>query len=316
MKKKNLLFTLLVLVLVFTFVACNNEQTTDKVETTEKVETPEEPAFKGKYIVEADYVKEHHADDNVILLDARGEEAAKKGTIEGAITTTWQNLSNIEDATKGDYDWGLILEPELLSKKLSELGLSKDKEIILFAEGPKGWGEDGRILWTLRAAGYENLKMVNGGLKALLDAGLTKSKDIKKLDPVEVTIEALDYENVINTKEVEAEFDDYIMLDVREDKEYNGGVHYGEAKGGRLPGAIQVRFIDLFDADGYLKSNEELTSLFESANIKKTDKVVAYCTSGIRSAYTQLVMEMLDYEFVKNYEGSYNTWCVHNEVEN
>ncbi|MBZ2174380.1 hypothetical protein K8M07_03875 [Schnuerera sp. xch1] len=310
MKIKKLLFLVLAFVLTFSMVACSNEQATNNEGTSK------ESVFTGKYIVDANYVKEHYGDDNVILMDARGEEATKKGTIEGAITTTWQNLSNIENAKKGDYDWGLILEPEVLSKKLGELGLSKDKEIILFAEGPKGWGEDGRILWTLRAAGYENVRMVDGGLKALQDIGLPKSKDVKKLDPVEVAIDALDYEHVINTKELEVSYDDYIMLDVREDKEYNGGVHYGEAKGGRLPGAIQVRFIDLFDSDGYLKSNEEITSLFENANIKKTDKVVAYCTSGIRSAYTQLIMEMLDYEVVKNYEGSYNTWCVHNEVEN
>ena len=61
---------------------------------------------------------------------------------------------------------------------------------------------------------------------------------------------------------------------------------------------------------------DKIESMFEDANIKKTDKVVAYCTSGIRSAYTQLIMEMLDYEVVKNYDGFYNTWCVHNEVEN
>lgn len=307
--KKGLLIVLAI-VLTFSMVACSNEQAASK-EITSK-----ESVFTGKYIVDANYVKDNYENDNIILMDARGEEAAKKGTIEGAVTTTWQNLSNIENATKGDYDWGIILEPEILSKKLGDLGLSKDKEIILFAEGPKGWGEDGRILWTLKAAGYENLKMVDGGLKALQDIGLPKSKDVKKLDPVEVEIDELDYEHVINTKELEVSYDDYVILDVREDKEYNGGVHYGEAKGGRLPGAIQVRFIDIFDSDGYLKSNEEITSMFEDANIKKTDKVLHYCTSGIRSAYTQLIMEMLDYEVTKNYEGSYNTWCVHNEVEN
>lgn len=304
MKIKKALFLVLAVILTFSMVACNSE-------TVSK-----ESVFTGEYIVDANYVKEHYEDDNVILMDARGEEAAKKGTIEGAITTTWQNLSNIEGAEKGDYDWGLILEPQVLSKKLGELGLSQDKEIILFAEGPNGWGEDARILWTLKAAGYENLKMVDGGLQALEAVGLNKSKDIKKLDPVEVEIDTLDYERVINTKELETSFDDYIILDVREDKEFNGGVYYGEAKGGHLPGAVQVKFVDLFDSDGYLKSNEEITSMFEDANIKKTDKVVAYCTSGIRSAYTQLIMEMLDYQVVKNYDGSYNTWCVHNEVEN
>lgn len=315
MKGKRWFSLLLIISLAFSMMACSIKQTAkgpDKNENGTKVKASE---FTGKYIVDADYVKEHYEDDNVILLDARGEEVAKKGTIEGAITTTWQNLSNTENAKIGDYDWGLILEPEILSGKLGELGLSKDKEIIIFAEGPKGWGEDGRILWTLRAAGYENLRMVNGGLGALQDVGLPKSKNIKKLESVEVKIDKLDYEYVINTEELENSYEDYVIIDVREDKEFNGGVFYGEAKGGRLPGAIQVKFVDLFDSGGYLKPNTEIVTLFENANINKTDKIVAYCTAGIRSAYAQLILEMLDYGVTKNYDGSYYTWCAHNEVE-
>lgn len=308
---------LLALCMAVLLAACNPPSSTTEANATETAatEATETTRFAGTYIVDAAYVKEHLSDDNVVLVDARGEEAARKGTIEGAVTTTWQNLSNIENVKKGDYEWGKILEPAALSKKLSDLGWAKDKEYIFFAEGPKGWGEDGRLLWTLRAAGYQNLKMVDGGLKALQDAGLPSANEVKALEPVEVTVDALDYNHVINTKELETDLDDYVLLDVREDKEYQGEVLYGEAKGGRLPGAIQVRFTDMFDADGYLKSNEELTALFEGANIKKTDRIIAYCTSGIRSAYSQLVLEMLDYEVTKNYEGSYNTWCVHNDVE-
>lgn len=306
MKNKKCLLLVIVFVLTFSLLACTSEKTAGEVK---------ESKFTGEYIVDANYVKEHYEDDNIILLDARGEKTAKKGTIEGATAIDWQALSNIENAEKGDYDWGLILEPELLSEKLSELGLSKDKEIIMFAEGPDGWGEDGRILWTLRAAGYENLKMVDGGIKALKDIGLAKSKDIKKFEAVEVKVDELDYEHVINTKELEESYEDYVIVDVRADKEFNGGVFYGEAKGGHLPGAIQVRFTDLFDSDGYLKSNDEIASLFENKDVQKGDKLVTYCTSGIRSAYSQLILEMLDYDVTKNYDGSYNTWCANNEVE-
>lgn len=313
MKKRDLLIVfLLSLVMVLALTACGDQA--QKAEATEAAQVAG-PAFTGKYIVEAGYVKDHISDENVILVDARGEETARKGTIEGATATTWQYLSNVENAAMGDYDWGVILEPEALSQKLSSLGWAKDKEIIFFAEGPKGWGEDGRLLWTLLAAGYENVKMVNGGLKALEDAGLPTAKEVKVLEPVEVTVDTLDRTRVINTKELEETYKDYVIVDVRADEEYGGAVLYGEAKGGKLPGAIQVRFTDMFDADGYLKSNEDLTAMFESANIKKTDKVTAYCTAGIRSAYMQLVLEMLDYEHSKNYEGSYYTWCVNNEVE-
>lgn len=309
MKVKKLLAVLLGVVLAFSLIGCNSQTASNGGGELK------ESVFTGEYIVDANYVKDHYEDDNVILIDARGEDAAKKGTIEGALAINWQYFSNVEDVEKGDYEWGLILEPKILSERVGELGLSKDKEIILFSNGPEGWGDDGRILWTLYAAGYEDLKMVDGGINALQAAGLPQSRDIAKLEPVEVEIDELNYEHVINTVELEEDFDDYVLVDVREDEEYEGQVLYGEAEGGRIPGAIQVRYVDLFDEDGYLKSNDEITKLFEDANIQKTDKVVAYCTSGIRSAYSQLILEMLDYDVTMNYAGSYNTWCVHNEVE-
>ena len=58
--------------------------------------------FEGKYIVTADYVKENL--DDIIVVDARGEDEAKKGTVKGAVATTWQYLATCEDGEAGDGD--------------------------------------------------------------------------------------------------------------------------------------------------------------------------------------------------------------------
>ena len=55
--------------------------------------------------------------------------------------------------------------------------------------------------------------------------------------------------------------------------------------------------------------------MLEEAGVSKDDKIVAYCTGGIRSAYTQMVLEMFGYENTWNYDQSYWRWCVVNEVE-
>ena len=59
--------------------------------------------FEGKYVVTADYVKENL--DDIIIVDARGEDEAKKGTVKGAVATTWQYLANCEDGEAGDANW-------------------------------------------------------------------------------------------------------------------------------------------------------------------------------------------------------------------
>lgn len=272
-------------------------------------------AFSGKYIVDAQYVLAHKDDANVLLVDARGEDAAKGGTIEGAIAVVWQMFADVANGAAGDPMWGTVLAPEALSKALSDTGISPDKEVILFSNAQNGWGDDGRILWELVSAGFPNVKMVDGGYDAMAAAGVPTVKGAAACTPAEVTITALDETHTINTDALAADYDSYKIVDVRADEEYEGQTLYGEAAGGHLPGAIHIRYTDLFRDDCTLKSNDELIALFEAAGLTKTDKIVTYCTAGIRSAYMQLVLEMCGFENTWNYDESYYRWCACQDVE-
>lgn len=76
-----------------------------------------------------------------------------------------------------------------------------------------------------------------------------------------------------------------------------------------------MAYTELFRENGTLKSNEELTRLFEKKGLEKEDKIVTYCTGGIRSAYMQLVMEMCGYQTTYSYGQSYWRWAVVGDVE-
>jgi thiosulfate/3-mercaptopyruvate sulfurtransferase len=274
-------------------------------------------AFTGEYLVTADYVVEHMKDDNVLLVDCRGADKAAKGTIEGAIATTWQELCTCDDSygSQGDEGWGKIPEADDLAKRLAALGMTKDKEIILLGQTLSGWGDDGRVLWELVAAGYTDVKMVDGGIDAVEEAGAATQKGAS--DPVagEVTIDSIDNTHVITTDELMDNYDDYKVVDVRTEEEYKGATKYNEAQGGHLPGAIFIPYTSLFREDGTLISQADIEAVLEEAGISKDDKIVTYCTGGIRSAYAQLVFEMAGYENTFNYDQSFWRWAVVGDVE-
>lgn len=313
MKKKALLLVFSFALGIIGFMGCGAEEKPTETDGGKKEEIVRSEAFSGAAVVDAEYVKENL--EQIILIDARGEEAAAKKTIKGAITTTWQYLATCEDGKPGDENWGCILDPERLSERLGELGLSQDKEIVLFSNAQDGWGEDGRIAWELFAAGYKEVKIVDGGIDAMVEAGLETQKGAEIPVPTEVKIDTIDETHIINTKELADNIEEYKIVDVRTDEEYEGQVLYGEAKGGRIPGAIQIRYTDLFNEDHTIKSNEEIIALYEEAGIMKEDKIVTYCTSGIRSAYAQVILEMCGFENVKNYDESYKRWCIVEDVE-
>lgn len=306
---KKIISIIMVTVMVLSMSACAAPVAQEAAPAEEKA------AFTGKYIVNAQYVMDHMKDENVLIVDARGEDAAKGGTVEGAVAAIWQQFASVSDGEAGDPMWGTILDTDRLSAALSAAGISQDKEIILFAAAQNGWGDDGRILWELVAAGFPNVKMVDGGYDALVAAGVPTVKGAAAYTPADVTVTAIDETHVINTDALVADYDSFKVVDVRADEEYDGGTLYGEVKGGHLPGAIHIRFTDLFNEDCTLKSNDEISAMFEEAGIAKTDKIVTYCTAGIRSAYMQLILEMCGFENSMNYDESYYRWCACQDVE-
>ena len=242
---------------------------------------------------------------------------SNKETIKGAAATSWQALGTCEDkyGKQGDENWGKVPQPAELSKKLSNLGLDPNKEIVLLGETLGGWGEDARVLWELRVAGYTNLKMVDGGYEALVNAGAETQKGPSKLDKVDVKIDKLDMTHDMETEELQKNYKDYKIVDVRTDEEYEGAKKYNEAKGGHLPGAIHIRYTDLFREDGTLRSQADIDKMLKDAGISKDDKIVTYCTGGIRSAYMQLVLEMAGCKNTWNYDQSFWRWAVVGDVE-
>lgn len=293
---------------------CGGQAGETTVEETSVGTEQSTDTFEGEWIVDAEYAKSRVGAEDALLIDSRGEAQAILGTIEGAIATTWQEWC-ITEGKQGDEKWGCIQEPEVLSETLGNLGITKEKEIIVLGETVTGWGDDARLVWELLAAGYTDVKMVDGGYHALKSAGAPTKMMAAKPEKAEVVIDKIDYTHVMTTEELQANYDKYVIVDVRTDEEYNGEILHDEAQGGRLPGAIHIRYTDLFKEDGTLKPNEELTKMFEEAGLTKEDAIVTYCTGGIRSAYTQLVLEMCGFENSYNYDQSFWRWAVVGEVE-
>lgn len=314
MKKMKLMSVLMLSALLV--VGCGAKTTeNDKPESNISTEVVEE--VQGQYLVTAEYAKERVGADDVIFVDCRGEKDAKKGTVEGAIALTWKELSRCGESfgEAGDEEWGKIPEAADYAKRLSSYGLEKDKEIITIGYTTDGWGDDGRIVWQLVAAGYENVKMVDGGFEALKEADVPMQKGASEPKAATVKVDEIDMTHVMETEELERNYDEYVVLDVRTEKEYDGATKYGEAKGGHLPNAIFFPYTEIFEKDATLKSKTEIVQMLEELGVEKDDKIVTYCTAGIRSAYVQLVLEMCGYENTWNYDQSFWRWCVVNEVE-
>ena len=49
----------------------------------------------------------------------------------------------------GEEGWGNMLSVGPLSEVLGRAGIGLQSQIVVYANPPTGWGEDGRLVWIL-----------------------------------------------------------------------------------------------------------------------------------------------------------------------
>ena len=109
------------------------------------------------------------------------------------------------------------------------------------------------------------------------------------------------------------------LIDVRLPQEYSGErLHMpdypneGALRGGHIPGAKNVPWARAINSeDGTFKKADELKKIYqdECKITNPDDEVIAYCRIGERSSHTWFVLtNLLGYNKVKNYDGSWTEW--------
>lgn len=301
-------FLLVILALALVISGCTQEEQADLPEPVEGVEFTDD-----SYIVDIDWLNSNLDNENLLIIDARGEEAHGKGHIPGAVAVSWQQFTLMEGGP-GDPDWGTVLEAEALSERFSEIGVAEDKEIVIYSETIGAWGEDGRILWMLRSAGLDNSKLLDGGFNLWEAEGYEISTDEVTPIPSDFVVAEADNSTIIDTDELAESLDDYVIIDARATDEYEGAQDFGESRGGHLPGAINIPFTHFLSDDGTIKEAGEIQAILDENGIEKTDDIITYCTAGIRSAHMQIVMTMMGYDNVRNYDASFYEWSANPDL--
>ncbi|HEV7620319.1 MAG TPA: sulfurtransferase [Flavisolibacter sp.] len=249
-----------------------------------------------------------------ILIDARSgpgiiekyKELHLKGAIHVDLDTDLSSITG--NAAKG----GRHPLPDIaaFSKLLSKLGITKESVVFIY-DDKSGINAASRFWWMLKNAGHANVSVIDGGMDAAIKAGFQLSTGEEKNNPAEpypVTdwshskIPITEVEKVLSNPE-------YIIIDVREAKRYEGITEPIDKIAGHIPGAVNIPLSENLNADGTFKSSDELFEKYKNiiAN-RNPDHVIVHCGSGVTACHTLLAMEHAGIHGPKLFVGSWSEW--------
>ena len=269
-----------------------------------------ENGYAKPVLVTTDWLAEHLNDDGVVVAEVdENPDLYDEGHIARAVKLHWRD--DLQDPVERD-----LVDKPTFERLLSERGIANDTTLVLY--GDKNNWFAAYAYWYLKIYGHGDVRILDGGRQKWADEGREFTTETPQ--PRQADYEANERDESIRTyrDSVRAQIGEQskALVDVRSPQEYAGDLvappgyeQEGAQRAGHIPTAASIPWATAVRDDGTFKSADELRELYEGKGVTPEKEVTAYCRIGERSAHTWFVLrELLGYETVKNYDGSWTEW--------
>ena len=260
-------------------------------------------------LVDATWAQRHLDDPAVRFVEVDVDTTSyEQSHIPGAVAWNW--TSQLSDGVRRD-----IASREDFGRLLSESGISPDTTIVLYGDNNNWFAA--WAYWQLKLYGHRDVRILDGGRKYWLDNGLALTTDVPSSETTSYQLSEPDFALRAFRDDILPRLGDpeLALVDVRSPAEFNGEIiappNMPETaqRAGHIPGAQSIPWAQTVREDGTFRSRDELAALYEAKGVTADKDVIAYCRIGERSSHSWFVLhELLGYERVRNYDGSWTEY--------
>jgi thiosulfate/3-mercaptopyruvate sulfurtransferase len=213
---------------------------------------------------------------------------------------------------EGETGIGAEFRPhDRIEASLEQVGVSDGSTVVVYGENPLLVA---RLWMTIEVlgAGARPPLYLDGGLQLWREESRPLTSEIPNVPMGRLTLRP-DTTRLVSAEWILARLghEDVALLDGRPDAEYTGaaGGRGGTVKPGHIPGARQLPWEALVEspAKPRFRSYDEMATLFAGAGVGPEDRVVAYCTLGLRASVLYMIARRLGHE-ARLYDGSWLDW--------
>jgi len=245
------------------------------------------------------------------LIDLRGNEEYKAGHIPGALPIKNQDFEDPNHPVNG-----MLAPAAQFQNLMSAKGVGSQDLIVAYADSRKPQMAT-RLWWALKVYGHKKAQVLDGHYQAWEDAGYPVETGARA-EPVPMSYKtaAIESRLVASKRDCLNPLMNTVLLDVRPDQEYTGEkVAANAGRGGHIPGAINVHYLDALDEKGFFKDIQILKAIYARAGITPDKEVIVYCMRGHRASHTCFVLAgLLGYPNIRLYDGSWIEWSNSPEI--
>lgn len=204
----------------------------------------------------------------------------------------------------------MLPSPEKFASRMRRMGLGDGVRIVVY--DAQGLFSAARVWWMFRAMGHEDVAVLDGGLPAWEAKGhpIESGPPERRQERHFTARFRADLVRDIADMRFAVEKGRPLILDARAPGRFSGAEAEPRpnVRSGHVPGAVNVHYATLLNADQTMKPRAELETLFTAAGLSPKTRVITMCGSGVTAAIVALGLARTGRWDAPIYDGSWAEW--------
>ncbi len=195
-----------------------------------------------------------------------------------------------------------------MAARFAARGIGEGTRVILYARKNPQWAT--RIWWMLRAIGFDNAAILDGGFDKWNAEGRPLETRETRYAPAALTARPRPG-LFVGKEQVQAAIGDGGTCTINA---LGPDLHSGEnpryGRPGRIPGSVNVPALSLLDpATLTLKPPAAIAAAFDHVGADRSKRILLYCGGGIAATLDAFMLHQLGYRDLAVYDASMSEWA-------
>lgn len=198
---------------------------------------------------------------------------------------------------------------EMFISRMRAMGVGDGHQVVVYDNSDVR--SAARVWWTFRLMGKTDVAVLDGGFAKWQAEG----RPVEDMAPIlrdrHITVQRqAGLVRDVTQVALASKLADHQIVDARAPERFRGEAPEPRPglRSGHVPGAKNVPFGRLLNADGTMKAPEALRVEFETAGVDLKQPVITSCGSGITAAVLSLALERIGHRNHSLYDGSWTEW--------
>lgn len=266
------------------------------------------------WLVETDWLNDQLGDPLLVVLDATWylptvQTDARQQYLDEHIPDSLffdiDDISNLSSQLPH-----MLPNPIKFSSRMRRLGIGDGMRIVVYDH--LDLFSAARAWWMFRAMGVREVFVLDGGMRKWTDENRPVD-DYPHRPRIERHFTArLNREIIASLDDVKLaqKSGSAQLIDARPVARFQGTADEPRPglRRGHIPGSVSIPRTDLLNADGTLKSNDDIREVFLDAEIDLDKPIITLCGSGITAAVPFLALSQIGHKDHALYDGSWAEW--------